>query len=95
VHPLGDALQSYLVKSGLGRKFREIPVLEAWSQAVGERLAALARPVCFQDGELQVEVESAVHRQELVSFTGEQFRRLANQRLGREEIRRVVFKLKR
>jgi hypothetical protein len=92
--PLGVALQSYLAQSGLGKKLQEVPILDAWSQAVGERLAQRARAVCFQNGELEVEVDSAVHRQELVSFTGEQFRRLANQRLGREEIRSVVFKLK-
>ncbi len=93
--PLGEALQCYLDSSGLSRKMRELPVLDAWSLAVGERLAARARAVRFQDGELEVEVSSAAHRQELASFTGEQYRRLANQRLGREEIRRVVFKLKR
>ena len=93
--PLGDALAGYLESSGLSKKLRELPVLDAWSEAAGERVAARARAVSFRNGELEIEVESAALRQELVSFTGEQYRRLANQRLGREEIRRVVFKLKR
>ena len=49
----------------------------------------------FARGELLVEVESAAHFQELSSFTGEQYRVLANRRLGGEEIQKIVFKLKR
>ena len=47
------------------------------------------------EDDLLVEVESSAHLQELKQFTGEDFRRRANERLGRERIRRVVFKLKR
>ena len=91
----GDALKGYLKSSGLDQKFRELPVFDAWIEAVGEALARRARPVRFHAGELTVEVESAAHRQELVSFSGEQYRKLANRRLGRETIERVLFKLKR
>jgi len=95
VSSLGDAMRAFLAESGLATKLRDWPVLEAWSKAAGEQLARRARAVRFQDGELLVEVESAAHLQELKSFTGERYRRLANEHLGRESIRRVVFKLKR
>ena len=90
-----DAIRSYLKESGLAPQLRDRPVFEAWTAAVGERLARRARPVRFRGGELLVEVESAAHMQELKSFTGEQFKGLANQRLGKQTIRRVVFQLKR
>lgn len=90
-----DAMRAFLSQSGLDRRLRDWPVFEAWNAVVGEALARRARPVRYRAGELLVEVESAAHLQELRGFTGEEFRRIANQRLEREEIRRVVFKLKR
>ena len=69
-------------------------VFKAWSDAVGPAMAKRAVPVRFRGGELTVEVESAVHLQELKNFTAEEHRREANAKLGRETIRRLAFKLK-
>ena len=69
-------------------------MLGAWREALGVEFAQRARAVRFKGGELLVEVGSAAHRQELSAFTGEGFRRRANQRLGAEIIRRVTFRLK-
>jgi hypothetical protein len=74
---------------------RHWPVYKAWNAAVGKQLAQRARPVRFAKGELLVEVESATHLHELANFTGDDFRKRANAALGGEEIRKVVFKLKR
>ena len=63
-------------------------VFEAWTRALGETMSKRAIPVRFHDGELLVEVESAVHLQELKNFTGEPYRRQANARLEGEVIRR-------
>jgi hypothetical protein len=51
--------------------------------------------VRFARGELCVEVESAAHLHELTNFSGERYRELANAQLGRAEIQRIVFRLKR
>ena len=91
---VGDALRDYLQASGLGEQMRDWPVYQAWSEVLGPDLAWRARPVSFRRDELVVEVESAAHLAELRGFTGESYRRLANQRLGAERIRRVSFKLK-
>jgi len=61
---------------------------------VGEALARRATPVAFRDGELILELESAVHLQELKNFTGEGYRQDVNAKLGREVVRRLVFKLR-
>ncbi len=92
---MGQAVKAFLAESGLGNKLRDLPIYEAWQAALGEELAHRARPVDFRRGELIVEVESAVHLQELANFTGERFRQLANRDLGSERIRKVTFKLKR
>ncbi len=90
----GDALKRYLRESGLGAKLRSGDVHEAWNKALGPKLAGRARSVSYRGGELVVEVESAVHKQELESFTAERYRRKTNQLLGTERIHRVTIKLK-
>lgn len=95
VASMEDAVKTWLHASGLGSRVRHGAVYEAWIAVAGRDLARHARPVRFERGELCVEVESAVHLHELANFTGEDLRALANARLGRPEIKRVVFRLKR
>lgn len=94
-----DAMRAFLRESGLSKQMRQWPVFEAWSQVVGREMARRAKPVQFTRGELCIEVDSATHLHELMNFTGERFRELANARLrnqvGQPEIQRVVFRLKR
>jgi predicted nucleic acid-binding Zn ribbon protein len=92
---LGDALRRFLRASGLSEHARHFTIFAAWDEVLGVQLARRARPVAFQAGTLSIEVESAAHLHELQNFTGEQYRSLANTRLGKTEIRKVVFRLKR
>ncbi len=89
-----EALGRYLERSGLDLKLRNARVIKAWDHALGP-LGVHARVVKFQKGELIVEVDSAAHFAELTNFTGDNYRRAANQRLGRELIERVTFQKKR
>ena len=52
------------------------------------------KPVRFRNGELSVEVKSSALLYELRSFTGEDFRNAANERLGKEAIRKIAFRLR-
>jgi len=90
-----DALERFLRSSGLSARMRHVPVFRAWNEAVGPELSRRAKPVRFERGELQVEVGSAAHYQELASFTGEAYRERANALLRHPEIARVVFRLQR
>ena len=90
----GDALSRYLKASGLSLRMQHLDVYRAWNEAVGPALARRARPVSFKSGALCVEVESAAHLQELQNFTGDQYRTLANARLGDALIRKIAFRLK-
>jgi len=92
---IGDVVQRFLRASGLSAQMKHFAVYAAWDAALGKDLARRARPVGFQAGTLSVEVQSSAHLHELQNFTGEQFRTLANARLGKSEIRKVVFRLKR
>ena len=93
--PLSDALAGFLRESGLGGKLYNWPVFRAWNEAAGPELARHARAVRFVRGELLVEVDSAVHMHELANFTGEEYRVRINERLGKDEVRRLTFHLKR
>ena len=95
VASLEDAVRTWLRASGIGPRAGQGRVHEAWIAVTGPDLARHARPVRFERGELCVEVDSAVHLHELESFTGEELRALANVRLGKPGIERVVFRLQR
>lgn len=69
-------------------------MFRAWNEALGDDMKAAAKPVRFRAGELSVEVGASAAFYELRNFTGEDFRRAANERLGKETIRRVVFRLR-
>ena len=89
------ALAGFLRASGWSARMRHVPVFQAWIEALGPELSRRARPARFENGELQVEVESAAHFHELSTFTGETYRERANARLDKPEIARVVFRLRR
>ena len=91
---MGEALSTYLRKSGLDRKVGDFEVFQAWTDSAGEVLSKRARPVRFKMAVLTVEVESAAHFHELANFKGEQLRRLVNRRLGSNRVRRIDFRLK-
>ncbi|MFP8870101.1 MAG: DUF721 domain-containing protein [Myxococcota bacterium] len=93
--PLGDVLRHFLKDSGLGAQLRHARVYGAWSKSLGPQLQQRAQPVHFQFGGLTVEVESAPHMHELQNFTGEQYRKAANETLGEEVIKKILFRLKR
>lgn len=92
--PIGELIGEFLKDHGFGATGTHARVLRAWDEALDASLARHARAVRFRAGELTVEVDSASHLQELKSFTGEEMRKRANERIGRTAIRRVVFKLK-
>jgi hypothetical protein len=81
-------------ETGLSMRPRDLLVFEAWTGVLGETMSKRAIPVRFRDGELLVEVQSAVHLQELKNFTGDQYRQKANAKLDGPVIRRLTFKLR-
>jgi len=83
-------------EGGLGQQGRSERVFRAWSeafQATGKAPEATS-PVRFRGGELTVEVAASAVLYELRNFTGNTIRKQANQKLGSEVIRRVVFRLR-
>jgi hypothetical protein len=87
-------IRTFLRDNGLTSVARYTAVFDAWTKGLGPAFQKRAVPVRFRSGELVVEVDSSAHLQELANFTGEVYRAKANEHLGKEAIRKVVFKLK-
>jgi len=92
--PIQDILAEFLKQAGLGSSPTRQRVFEAWQSILGEAERQRSQPVRFQRGELLVEVDSAPLLHELANFRGDAYRRRANERLGKETIRKIVFKLR-
>ena len=91
---LDQLIASFLRENGLGRSPRHHAVFDSWTQALEPDLRGRAVPVRFRGDVLTIEVDSSAHLQELRNFTGDTYRTRANERLGKQAIRKVVFKLK-
>ncbi|MEM6671250.1 MAG: DUF721 domain-containing protein [Planctomycetota bacterium] len=92
---LGDALNEYLDQSGLLRRRRAAPALDAWDEAVGPKIAERARAVSFRRGELLVEVDNTALLSELRGFAAEDIRTRADALFEGGTIRKLTFRLKR
>lgn len=92
--PIEELIRSFLRETGIGGKRLSERVFRAWSEALGTEMPGRTRPVRFRNGELQVEVDSAAHLQELRNFRGESLRKSTNEILGETCIRRITFKLR-
>src|SRR5437870_3414196 len=63
-HSPGDLLPKLLQQLGLSERLRETEVMEAWTQIVGDFIAAHSAPVSLRDGVLFVRVlQPALHYQ--------------------------------
>jgi hypothetical protein len=92
---LDSALKSFLKTSGLAERFGPPPEFRAFKEAAGASFARHARAVRFARGELVVQVSSAPHLAELKGFRGEEIRVRTNQLLGRDDVRKITFRLDR
>ncbi len=89
------ALREFLTESKLGPKLATTRVMRTWQKVQGPALSKHAQAVRFENGDLWIEVDSSAHLHDLVNFSGERYRRAANEILGQDTIRRVMFQNKR
>jgi predicted nucleic acid-binding Zn ribbon protein len=82
--PLGEALQSYLKKSGLVKRIGQAGVLEEWAELVGPQIAKVTQPESVgADGILRVRVATPAWANELQMMTQQILARLNTGRTGR------------
>lgn len=88
--PLGDVLDKTFNKPGLKKAFRENNALFLWNQAVGESIAANAKPIFIKDGVMTVETRNHAWSQEL-SLISEQIIDAVNNAVGKKVISALKF----
>lgn len=91
--PLNGLIHAFLKEHHLTAGGAHLAVFEAWNQSAAEQGIAHTHPVLFRKGHLSVEVASAALLQELRNFTGEGLRIKTNERLKKELIRKISFKI--
>jgi predicted nucleic acid-binding Zn ribbon protein len=90
IKSLGDALDELVETLGIKKKLREQEVFSLWDEAVGERIAQVAKPLRMVRGTLIVSVKTGAWRNELSMRKQEIVGRL-NQVLAEEIVRDIKF----
>lgn len=88
--PVVVALERFLQRSGIAERLEEAAVVPEWAERVGDRIAAVTRPLRVSRGTLFVAVRSSAWLMELKMMEGEILQRL-NQDRERGQIKRIRF----
>lgn len=89
--PVADLLAEALRGQPAERRLKEGRIWLVWDEAVGERIASLARPVSFRDGTLTVAVANAPWMQQL-NFLKRGIVEKLNSLLGEAVVRDIYLK---
>ncbi len=90
---VGDVLDGFLQKRGVGAQIRRTGALDLWADVVGEKIAAVTQAKTVAASTLFVEVRSSAWLMEL-NFMKEALLEQVNERLGGEgAIDRIILTL--
>jgi predicted nucleic acid-binding Zn ribbon protein len=87
---LGEALDELVESLGIKKKLREQEVFSRWDEAVGERIAKVAKPTRILKGTLIISVSNGAWRNELNMRKQEIVDRL-NEVLAEEIVKDIKF----
>lgn len=87
---LAEALKDYISEMKIGRKLREVSVVESWERIVGRAIASKTTSVSLRDGVLHINLRSSVIRSELMMLR-ESIRTRLNEEAGEEIVREIVI----
>lgn len=91
--PIGEALGRFLEERGLSKRVEQVSAIDAWPEAVGERIAAVTRAISITpDGVLFVAVRTNAWMTELGLMEPELLKAL-NTKKGREKVRKIRYRL--
>jgi predicted nucleic acid-binding Zn ribbon protein len=90
--PIGDILGELMDGDHLPFHPEDAKIWRIWEEAVGPAIAQHAQPLWIKGGRLRVTVSDPIWLQEL-TFAERQIRDALNQRLGREAVRKIEFRV--
>ena len=90
-HTLGEALREYISQTGIGRKLKEVDVVQSWEELLGKTVMNYTRKIYISKGILYVEISSSVVKNELFMMR-EEIRKKMNEKAGEELVQKIVFR---
>ena len=88
-----ELMPKLMQRLGLRERLREIEVIDAWSNIVGDFIAAHSAPVALREGILYVRVLQPALHYELEQISKSEILRKLKQRFGAKTIRDVRFRV--
>ena len=89
---LKDVLGCLKGPEGLPFDLRDCEIWDVWHNVVGDTVASNAHPIEIREGCLTIGVKEPIWMQEL-KYQAESIRQRLNERLGREAVQAIRFKL--
>lgn len=89
--PVKSVLTSVLQELGLGRRIKQLNVLDLWAEIVGEQIAKVATAERIDGGRLIVRVSKAPWRNELRFLKREIIVKL-NRAIGEDIVKEIIFR---
>jgi len=88
--PLGEVLEKYFGRSGLGARLKEQKALGSWRKAVGKGIGEQTQPIRIQNRVLQVRVSNSVWMQQLQFMKGMILKKIKEE-TGMEDLEDLRF----
>lgn len=88
---IGDVLKEYIEKMMIGRKLKEVSVINAWEDLLGKTVASRTTSIYIKNKVLFVHLSSSVVRNELMMMRQEIINKL-NEKAGEKIIEKMILK---
>jgi predicted nucleic acid-binding Zn ribbon protein len=88
---LAEVMNDYIKEMNLGKKLKEIDIIDSWEEIVGKAIASRTSKVYIIDNILYVNLKSSIVRNELIMIK-EALREKLNNRSGEEVIKDIVIR---
>jgi predicted nucleic acid-binding Zn ribbon protein len=93
--PIGEAIASFLERSGISRRVEQASVIPEWADLVGAQIAQVTEPLSIaRDGTLFVAVKTSAWMNEL-SLLEPQLLASINAKAGRARVARIRWQMMR
>jgi predicted nucleic acid-binding Zn ribbon protein len=89
--PLSDVLRDYINENQIGRKLKEVDIVQSWEELLGKTIVYYTRNVSLKNRILFVEISSPVVKNELFMMR-EEIKRKLNEKAGEEMVEKIIFK---
>lgn len=90
--PLKDIIGNLMSGRGLPFDPQDATIWKVWTEVVGPAISRNAQPLWIKSGRLRVMVSDPIWLQEL-EFLERDMREKLNQRLGRQAVKKIEFRL--